>query len=105
MRTAFRAVAFLLAAFVLVNGALTASAQQAATYSLVILPREVTLTGPKTSHALLVQQATGSELGRQVTEGIEWTSANPEIAVIEKGIVRPVSNGETTVVATVNQYQ
>jgi hypothetical protein len=67
---------------------------------LAILPESVTLSGPESSQQLLLQRTLGEELGRQVTDGIEWSSDDPEVARIDsRGRVTPVSDGSATITA------
>jgi len=66
-----------------------------------ILPGEVHLTGKESSQRLLLQSVLSDLVGRQITEGIQWTSADPAVAIVgETGTVTPVGNGTTTITAS-----
>ena len=69
--------------------------------SLVLLPAEFTLSTPESSQRLLVQRTSGSEVARQVREGIEWVSSRPDVATVANGVVRPVGDGEAVITARV----
>ncbi|SFJ16366.1 DUF1549 domain-containing protein [Planctomicrobium piriforme] len=80
---------------------LLSGASFAAEGKLTILPSQVTLTGSQASQQLLLQRDEGGLLRQQVTEGITWTSSQPEIAEVSTaGIVTPKSNGVATLTAT-----
>src|SRR5207237_981861 len=67
---------------------------------LKILPADVTLTGPAAKQQLLlvvesVDQATGD-----VTQQAKWASSNPVVASVnDRGQVRAIADGETTITA------
>ena len=64
---------------------------------IAVFPAAVKLTGPEARQRLLVQQADADLIGRQITDGLTWTSANPAIAKVEGGVLVPTGNGETTI--------
>jgi hypothetical protein len=68
---------------------------------IVLLPPKIRLHGPEARQPLLVQSKSAGELGRQVTSDVTWTSSDPQVAIIEGGVVRPVGNGEVTLTARV----
>ena len=102
MRTASSAVALQLAGlWLMCISWMPAQAQETAGAApIVLLPQEITITGPTSEQGLLVQEVLADGFGRQIREALEWTSANPEVAVVEQGVVRPVANGETTISVT-----
>ncbi|MEX2120956.1 MAG: DUF1553 domain-containing protein [Pirellulales bacterium] len=67
--------------------------------SLVLLPSEITLTGPEARQTLLVEQSRQSHYVGQVTEGLSFESSNPEVAVVEDGQLLPRGNGQATISA------
>jgi uncharacterized protein YjdB len=74
---------------------------------LTLSPSAATLfvggTIPTTNSVALTLSATS--MGRSVTapKGVEWTSSNPSVAVVDSaGVVTAVSLGTTTVTARVN---
>ena len=72
-----------------------------AAQKITVVPAEVTLFGTESRQPLLVQRMTTSDLTSQITSGVEFVSADPEVAIVERGIVRPVANGKTSVTARV----
>jgi hypothetical protein len=67
---------------------------------LAILPGPVTLDGPESYQQLLTEAAQDNHQ-EDWTRTAHWTSSNPAIAVVDQtGVIRPVSDGETTVTAT-----
>ena len=48
-----------------------------------------------------MQEIEHGEVGRQRTQGIEWSSSDPAIATVVEGVVVPVRNGRTTITANV----
>ncbi|MFV0446174.1 MAG: DUF1553 domain-containing protein, partial [Planctomycetaceae bacterium] len=82
-----------LAAVVLLSGSVTTCWAAEA----MILPQQVTLEGPAASQVLVVQQVEGANFRQQLT-GIEWSSADPQVATVSRdGVVTPVADGETAV--------
>ncbi|PQO25716.1 S-layer protein [Blastopirellula marina] len=69
--------------------------------SLVLLPQQIELRTPQDQQLVVVQRQSGDKLLGQMSEAIEWTSADPAIATIENGTVRPVARGTTTITAKV----
>ena len=67
--------------------------------NLDVLPKQVTLAGPEARQQLIVE-ATDGAFQQDWTAKAQWTSSNPAIAAVSaKGIVSPVSDGETTITA------
>src|SRR5690348_4408768 len=69
--------------------------------SIVVLPREFTLSDPRLGQRLLVEEARGEELTGQVTEGVTFASSNPAVVTVEHGVARAAGNGTATITATV----
>jgi Protein of unknown function (DUF1553)/Protein of unknown function (DUF1549) len=72
---------------------------------LKILPHDITLTGPHASQRLLIAAEEGGAVTGDQTVQATFTSANPAVAVVDAGTVRPVGDGETTITATVDGKQ
>jgi len=89
----------LLLAITLMPGAVASAAD------LKILPGDMTLTGPHASQRLLVTAEEGGAVVGDQTAQAAFTSANPAIAVVDGGMVRPVGDGETTITAVVDGKQ
>lgn len=70
--------------------------------SLVLLPKEISLTGPEARQALLVQKFDGAHFTGQITNAIQFTSSDSKIARVEGATVIPVYNGSATISAKVN---
>ncbi len=71
---------------------------QAAT--LHVMPAKLTLIGPRSSQQLAVTANSGTAAVFDATLHVQLHSENPAVAVVEQGIVRPVSDGTTVIVAT-----
>ncbi len=83
----------------------TFSARTVGAADLTILPGDITLTGPHAAQRLLVASEEGGAVVGDRTAKATFTSANPAVAVVESGVVRPVGDGETTITATLNGQQ
>lgn len=83
---------------ILIGSAGSAFAQQPV--SIVrVLPAELTLHGPESRHALLLErQLTGPYSGE--VDGAQFTSSDEDVAVVEDGVVRPIANGTATITAS-----
>ena len=89
---------------ILLSGSLL-SARAASAADLKILPADVTLTGPHASQRLLIAaEESGAVTGDQTAQAT-ITSANPAVAIVDGGAVRPAGDGETTITATVDGNQ
>jgi hypothetical protein len=67
---------------------------------LAILPGPVTLDGPE-SYQQLLAEASLDNHQEDWTRTAHWTSSNPAVATVDQtGLIRPVSDGETTITAT-----
>ncbi|MEZ6064972.1 MAG: DUF1553 domain-containing protein [Planctomycetaceae bacterium] len=78
------------------------SAEDGASLVLVMLPESVTLSTPHTTQRLIVQRQQGEQLLGGATPTV-WTSRDPAIATVSsQGVVTPVADGQTEIVATVD---
>lgn len=64
---------------------------------IVGLPSQFTLAGPKSFQRVVVQSVTNGAAAGQVRSGVEFTSSDPKVVVIENGIALPKGNGEAIV--------
>ena len=69
--------------------------------SLAVLPAEIKLTGPEARQNLLVVQTEGTLVTQSVRSGIVWSTGDERIARVVDGIVVPVGDGSTTILARV----
>lgn len=71
----------------------------ASAQSLAVLPANVQLRGPQAHQQLIAEQTTG-RYQQDDTRAAQWSSADPKVATVDKaGMVRPASDGETTITA------
>lgn len=70
--------------------------------SLVVLPSEITLTGPEASHSLVVEVTDGDSITGSIRSGITWSAQNERVAKVVDGRVIATGNGTTTVAARVD---
>lgn len=77
---------------------------QAATDSpFALIPATSTLTGPHSSQHLLVETVTEDRFSGDKTEQAKFSTSDPAVASVDDaGIVRPVSDGEATITATID---
>jgi len=69
---------------------------------LIILPPQITLTGPKASQRLLVVAQQDGQCTKDLTAKATFATSDPNVVVIGKeGVVRPVGEGVATITATV----
>ena len=66
---------------------------------VVLFPAESSLSTPESRQRLILQESERGEVGRQVTEAIEWSSSDPGVATVVAGVVTPVRDGEATITA------
>jgi len=66
---------------------------------LAILPSDIVLTGPEARQKLLIERIRDGQFIGQVTNQIEFSSSDPAVVRIEKGVAMPVKNGAATIVA------
>ncbi|GDY20144.1 S-layer protein [Verrucomicrobiota bacterium] len=70
--------------------------------SLLLLPAQISLTGPEARQSLLVEKSDGTHFTGQLTNAITFTTSDPKIARLDGTTVIPVANGSATIRATVN---
>ena len=70
--------------------------------TLIVLPREVTLTGPEARQTLLAEMADGPLATESVRTDVNWSSSDERIAKVIDGQVVPVGNGSTQIAVTAN---
>ena len=66
---------------------------------LEVLPESVELRGSAARQQILVTEYLGDAAVGSLDEGVAIGSLNPEIARVENGVIVPVSNGQTRIVA------
>ena len=71
--------------------------------TLVLLPREVKLSGPEARQSLLVVLDEGTQVTGTVRAGTVWSSQNEAIAKVVDGVIVPVGNGSTTISVSANE--
>ena len=81
---------------------LLATVAPAADSLLLLLPREISLTGPEARQSLLVEKSDGTHFTGQLTNAIAFTTSDPKIARIDGSTVIPVANGSATISATIS---
>lgn len=70
---------------------------------LQLLPTETSLTGPRAQQQLSVVDSSSGKAIADLTSSAKFVSSNPRVAVVDgTGLVRPVGDGETTIVASVD---
>ncbi len=70
--------------------------------SLLLLPAQISLTGPEARQSLLVEKSDGTHFTGQLTNAITFTTSDPKIARLDGTTAIPVANGSATIRATVN---
>jgi hypothetical protein len=71
--------------------------------AVVLLPAEVTLTGPKARQRVLVAARGPEGFVGDLTARARFVSSNPKVAVVDlSGVVRPVADGTATLTAVVD---
>jgi hypothetical protein len=71
-----------------------------------LLPAETVLIGPESSQRLLVEARVDGKFVADATGQATFASSNPAVATVDAaGIVRPVGDGEATLMATVDGKQ
>lgn len=71
--------------------------------TLTVTPDAVSLVGPRSRQQLAVSANSGTAQVVDVTEDATFISADPRIAIVEEGIVKPVGDGRTTVTVRVEK--
>src|SRR5690242_4532679 len=68
---------------------------------LHLLPGDVTLTGPHASQRLILVSEDGGKVVADRSPDAQFTSSQPSVATVdERGVVRPVADGEAVITAT-----
>ena len=67
--------------------------------SLVILPAAFTLSGRAARQRLLLERVHQKKFSGERIAGVTWTSSNPRVVRMEKGIAVPVGDGRAVVTA------
>ncbi|MDP7206745.1 MAG: Ig-like domain-containing protein, partial [Pirellulaceae bacterium] len=68
-----------------------------------VYPRTVTLRGPE-SYQQLVATETDNERRQDVTRKVRYKSLDPQVAEVSpRGLVQPISNGQTVIEVTGSQ--
>ncbi|MBC8114401.1 MAG: S-layer protein, partial [Candidatus Saccharimonas sp.] len=70
--------------------------------SLIVLPREVKLTGPEARQSLLVEMADGPLVTGPVRDGLSFVSEDERVVKVIHGRVVPMGNGSTTIKVSAN---
>jgi hypothetical protein len=66
-----------------------------------LLPADVTLTGPHANQRLILVSEDGGKVVADRTPVAKFTSSQPAVATVdERGVVRPVADGEAVITAT-----
>ncbi len=68
---------------------------------LLLLPKDIVLTGSKAVQRLIVQRTSGGEIGQEVRENLTFTSSDENIVRVVAGVLSPVRDGTATITATV----
>ncbi len=67
--------------------------------SLVALPGELVLHSRELPQRLIVHEVHDGQLGRQIVDGVQWSSSNPHVVVVEEHAARAIGNGEALLTA------
>lgn len=95
-----RLTALMLMTAVLMN--LPVARHSTAAETVVVLPREVRLTGPEAKQTLLLEATDGSLITGPAQGTVSFTSDNPNVAKVIDGRVAATGNGKATITATAN---
>jgi hypothetical protein len=71
--------------------------------SVVIIPEKITLDSSAARQQLVVERLENKQWVGQITNAIQFSSSNTNVARVENGIVVPVRNGTTTIRARVGR--
>jgi hypothetical protein len=73
---------------------------------LKLLPADVTLTGPHASQRLILVSEEGGKAVADRSPDAKFTSSQPAVAAVdERGVVRPIADGETVITAAYGDEQ
>lgn len=67
--------------------------------SLLILPSEISLSGPHARQLLLLEEVRDGDIVGQVGGDVKWTTSDAKVVKIEEGRALPVGNGQATITA------
>jgi hypothetical protein len=70
-----------------------------ATAKLVILPPQITLSGPEARQQLILENVVDQQFTGQFTNAVEYSTSDSAVARIENGTVLPVANGTVKITA------
>src|SRR5437868_5712773 len=70
---------------------------------LTILPPKILLSTTEARQILVAQLKQGEQFLGQAAKDVVFTSADPKVLKIEDGVAIPVSNGTSTITATVGE--
>jgi Protein of unknown function (DUF1553)/Protein of unknown function (DUF1549)/Bacterial Ig-like domain (group 2) len=74
-----------------------------ATPRYALVPASPTLSGPHAHQRLLIENVVDGRFAGDKTAHAEFSSSNPDVATVDsEGIVRPLSDGEATITATLD---
>jgi len=76
-----------------------------AAVSLEIAPSEFTLQGRRAQQQLVVTGRYAAETLRDLTGSVTYTSSNPNVAVVEGALVKPVGNGKAVITAVLGKVK
>lgn len=66
---------------------------------LQIEPSNSQLSGPRSQQQLVISGVFTSELVLDLTDRVELTSSDPNVAQVESGVIKPIGNGQATITA------
>jgi len=66
---------------------------------IALIPGQITLSGPEARQQMLVQELHAGELRAQIRKGVELTSSDNNVVIVDGGTLRPVANGTAEVTA------
>ncbi len=89
------------AIFLLVPSAFPRAVRAAA--SLVVLPGEFTLAGVEARQQIVVERMRNAEYVGAVAEGVVFSSSDPTVVRVERGVAVPVGNGWAILTAEVGE--
>lgn len=82
-----------------------AASSIAAGDTIRVLPSEISLRGPEAFQRIIVHAVVEDELRTQLREGVAIHSTDEKIVRVEKGVLRPVANGSTTISVAVGDQK
>ena len=67
---------------------------------LEVYPSQIVLADREATQAVIVQRQSDGNIGTQINSGVSFKVENSEVARIEDGVVRPVGNGQTSLIVS-----